>query len=493
MALMSNFYNMGSWGYMGVGPTPNRSFNLTVSVENNQYYYRWYSPGQVSKIGILLYKIGDTTKYAVHKTAYLTVTNLYGASYIIVSANSYDQDTAGIPGSQTLDISYNESDWDFFGGFTADDLKGAAMCFFVKDPSGMSGSAPNGTDYASISSELSSYIRFNYTEVQERFATTIDGSNIYANRAECDKDGNPISTTYAKKSELAGKQDTLTAGENITIDSDGVISAAGGGGETYTAGTGIAIDSDGVISATEVDNIFWCIQNVTTFDEAKAAFTAGKRIVCKASDGSIIGLTAHTGTGGSTERFHFCSIPQVWRSGGAIVSRRYICKRDGWVGREDEIQADWNQTNSYYTSYIKNKPNMADYQKKLTAGTNITIDSDGVISAAGGEEYTAGANITIDNNGVISATGLQKELTAGPGINIDSDSVVSMDSDSIPTEPVSFGHIIAGNNITLTDSDGDLVINAADAPTMTDITDIMVVNSLPANPVATVLYLIPEA
>jgi len=248
MAQMTHFYNTGYYGYMGVGPTPNRSFSLTISILDNAYYYRWYSPAQVSKIGILLYKIGDTTKYAVHKTAYLTVTDLYGATYIIVSANNYDQTEEGVPGSQTLDISYNESDWDFFGGFTADDLKGAAMCFFVKDPSGMSGSAPNGTDYASIGNDLSQYIKFDYTEVQERFASTIDGSNIYAKRAECDSDGNPIITTYATKAELAGKQDVLTAGDNITIDSDGVISAAGGG-ETYTAGTGINIDSDGVISA----------------------------------------------------------------------------------------------------------------------------------------------------------------------------------------------------------------------------------------------------
>jgi len=44
-------------------------------------------------------------------------------------------------------------------------------------------------------------------------------------------------------------------------------------------------------------------------------------------------------------------------------------------------------------------------QAQLTAGTNVTIDSDNVISATGGgTTYTAGANITIDSNNVISAT-----------------------------------------------------------------------------------------
>lgn len=248
MASMTNYYNLGTYGYMGVGPTPNRGFTLTVSITHNQYYYRWYSPMDVSKMGILLYKIGDTSKYAVHKTAYLDVTNVNGTAWIIVSSYAYDQTEYGVDASQTIEISYKESDWDFYGGFTADDLKGAAMCFFVKDPSGMSGSAPNGTDYASIGSALSQYINFDYTEIQERFASTIDGSDIYAKRAECDSDGNPINTTYATKSELAGKQDVLTAGDNITIDSDGVISAEGGG-QTYTAGAGIDIDSDGVVSA----------------------------------------------------------------------------------------------------------------------------------------------------------------------------------------------------------------------------------------------------
>lgn len=46
---------------------------------------------------------------------------------------------------------------------------------------------------------------------------------------------------------LSGKQDTLTAGSNITIDANNEISATD---TTYTAGTGINIDANNVISAT---------------------------------------------------------------------------------------------------------------------------------------------------------------------------------------------------------------------------------------------------
>ena len=54
-----------------------------------------------------------------------------------------------------------------------------------------------------------------------RFANTIDELPIYAARAEADKNGDVIDTTYQKK---------LTAGSGINIDENNVISATGGGG-----------------------------------------------------------------------------------------------------------------------------------------------------------------------------------------------------------------------------------------------------------------------
>lgn len=55
-------------------------------------------------------------------------------------------------------------------------------------------------------------------------------------------------TTAQVDTLLAGKQDTLTAGANISIDSNNVISATD---TTYTAGTNVSISSDNVISATD--------------------------------------------------------------------------------------------------------------------------------------------------------------------------------------------------------------------------------------------------
>lgn len=61
---------------------------------------------------------------------------------------------------------------------------------------------------------------------------------------------------------------------------------------------------------------------------------------------------------------------------------------------------------------------------KYTAGTNITIENN-VISASGGggSSYTAGANIQISSEGVISA--IDTTYSAGTGISISSEGVIA--------------------------------------------------------------------
>ena len=96
----------------------------------------------------------------------------------------------------------------------------------------------------------------------------------------------------------------------------------------------------------------------------------------------------------------------------------------------------------------------------LVAGDNITITASGsnyVISGqAGGSTYSAGDYIGITDN-TISVTGVTD--------------------------------VVAGNCVSITSSGNSAVI---DWSTTGGITDIQIVNSLPASPVSTVLYLIPE-
>lgn len=114
-------------------------------------------------------------------------------------------------------------------------------------------------------------------------------------------------------------------------------------------------------------------------------------------------------------------------------------------------------------------------QKKITAGDGIQIDSDGTISADLPEEeevefeelnlddyqkkLTAGEHIYIDSDNVISATGLQKELTADYGIDLDSDGNIGVDPNIIPELPPILP-LVAGENVTIEDSDGVVVISA---------------------------------
>lgn len=113
------------------------------------------------------------------------------------------------------------------------------------------------------------------------------------------------------------------------------------------------------------------------------------------------------------------------------------------------------------------------YQEKLTAGTGINIDSSNVISATGGggTTYTAGDGISIASD-VISAD------VDGSTIGIDSTTKKIKLLSSIPTVPS------AGNMLSVTS-------NTLNVTTTAGITDIQVVNALPANPVATVMYCIP--
>jgi len=130
------------------------------------------------------------------------------------------------------------------------------------------------------------------------------------------------SSGYITKSNLntalSSKQDTLTAGTNITIDQNNVISATGGSGATYTAGDNIDITNN-VISATD-----------TTYNNATAL---------------IAGLMS-----------------------GADKS-----KLDGIsYGAEVNVQANWNETDTTSDSYIQNKPTIPDTTNMEVATNKVT-------------------------------------------------------------------------------------------------------------------------
>ena len=120
-----------------------------------------------------------------------------------------------------------------------------------------------------------------------------------------------------------------------------------------------------------------------------------------------------------------------------------------------QVNSDWNANSG--VAEILNKPT----EIQLIAGTNVQIEVSGVsavISAqgGGGSSYTAGDFIDITNN------------------------VISVDDTS---------NVVAGDGISITQSGNNTTISLG---VTAGITDIQLVNSLPASPISTVLYLIPE-
>lgn len=142
-------------------------------------------------------------------------------------------------------------------------------------------------------------------------------------------------------------------------------------------------------------------------------------------------------------------------------------------GAEVNVQADWAQSDTSSDSYIQHKPDLSVYATQ----TDLASKQD---------TLTAGSNINITNN-VISAT-------AAPQVQSNWAETDPTDVSYIQNKPVipsipALRDLDAGNCLNITE--GQNVVNI-EWITTAGITDIQQVSALPANPVSTVLYIIPE-
>lgn len=197
----SNFtdlYNNGSWGYMGVGPMPAKSFTLTLTAT---YENALFTLGSCTSTHIVAYNPNNTSQYAVYSGTSFTVYNPSSSTYELVR---YQGTTT--PAEQSITIDYNPANWDFHGLAS---LEGAALCIATDS----SGSAPDGHDYASIATNKKNM--FTYEVIVIRMADKINGCDIYAKRAEQDKDGNDI-VSIPSVTGNAGKVLAVNAGSTAT-------------------------------------------------------------------------------------------------------------------------------------------------------------------------------------------------------------------------------------------------------------------------------------
>lgn len=306
-------------------------------------------------------------------------------------------------------------------------------------------------------------------------SSTGGGGSTYTAGTGIDITNDVISVSGVAMASDIPEEINLVAGQNVSIAVTGasaIINASvtgGGGGTTYTAGDYIDITDD-TISVTGLDNsnIFWATVNSTTYQEVLDAYNAGKRIFAVTSGKSILPLAEYY-----TSRFYFSST--VRRAGISGTSPSYIAytlyDSNSWVERSGELQANWNETSTSSASYIRNKPDLSTYA--TVASVTAVADSIPEIELNGNDQVTA-----IDGHALIVGS----SYTPGTGIDITND-VISVNAD------VALASAVSG---FATKSEVTTGLNGKQN-TLTGITDVQVVQSLPASPVATVLYLIPEA
>jgi len=156
------------------------------------------------------------------------------------------------------------------------------------------------------------------------------------------------------------KQDKLTAGDNITISEDNVISATGGSGDISALQTQVDTNTSNI--ATNTTNITTNITDITTLKTSKQdKLTAGDNITI--SDDNVI-----SATGGS----------------GDISALQ--TQVDTNTSDIDELKTDvatnTNNISNNTTNITTLETNVANKQDKLTAGHFIQISSDNVISSS---------------------------------------------------------------------------------------------------------------
>ena len=238
---------------------------------------------------------------------------------------------------------------------------------------------------------------------------------------------------------IAGKQDTLTAGNNITI-SNNTISATD---TTYSAGTGLtlngtqfSVDTSTIATQQDVSNEATARENADTNLQGQIdAISASSDVT------DIVGTYADLQAYDTT----------------------HLKDNDIIKVLQDESQDDettyyrWSTSTQTFTLigeegpyYTKSQTDtlLQAKQDTLTAGSNIMIASDNTISATD-TTYTAGTNVSISSGNVISAT--DTTYTAGTGLNLNG-TEFSADTTVLATQTdlsSKQNTLTAGSNITI--------------------------------------------
>lgn len=213
-------------------------------------------------------------------------------------------------------------------------------------------------------------------------------------------------------------QEKLTAGENIQISDENVISATD---TTYTAGTGLDLEG----TEFSVDT-----------SEIQEKLTAGTNIQINGSTISATDTTYTAGTGldlnGTEFSVDTSEIQEKLTAGSNIVIEGNTISATA----EPQLQANWAETDTTSVQYIQNKPQ------------NLVQDPDYVHT---------------DNNYTDAEKSKLAGIEAGAEANVQSDwTETDSRSDAYIKHKPSTKPVAAGDNITITETASQFVISAAE-------------------------------
>ena len=216
-------------------------------------------------------------------------------------------------------------------------------------------------------------------------------------------DGTNASSADTLQDVIAGKQDTLVAGANITIQGN-VISATGGSGSSYSAGQGIDITNNTI----SVDNTIATVSDLQGY----LPLTGGQLQANPSDAETLLDITAPDSTAAvsiSADTIDSKLAISADKANAGISDGdtfRTVLSNTGEIQVSAKTVNPLDPTDIGETSYTLVLP-----QKNDTIATLSDIQG-------GGSSYTAGAGINIDANNVISNTAPDPGLwVAGSGTN----------------------------------------------------------------------------
>lgn len=287
-----------------------------------------------------------------------------------------------------------------------------------------------------------------------RFANTIDELPIYAARAEADKNGDVIDTTYQKK---------LTAGSGINIDENNVISATGGGGGDLPPST--SSDEGKVLTVDSSGDPVWDdpqgggdVPSSDPSDEGKVLTVDanGDPSWQEPQGGTQVQSDWTEDDNAEPSYIQHKPTTKPISAGDGISIVEYADNVRITNTVDPQVQADWAENDNSEPDFIKNKPGV----KQIVAGANVTItEAQGqiTISSTGAGGVPVQADWTQQDS---AQPDYIKNKPSIPSAQVNADWTASGGVAEVLHKPTT-KPIVAGTGIVITETATEIIISLA--------------------------------